>query len=161
MASIFLSFIVIACIGVAASRQFELNSWAAQYANCSLEVRKLTGIAGECGKKQLEELDSCRTRLYNLTEEKGKCIVYEEQIKGNTSLALVKNAEFLMKEMQDYKTQAATNAEEKQSCDKHLRKVEGKMHELIHNITVVVAENEKCQVSWKKCADELEQRSKD
>ena len=62
--------------------------------------------------------------------EKGKCIVFEEQIEGNTSLALVKNAEFLMKEMQDYKNMAAANADKKDLCDKHLRHVETKMHQL-------------------------------
>ena len=153
MASAFLLLFVIACIGVAVNRQFELDRWAAQYSDCSLEVRNLTGIAGECGKKQLGELDSCRKELYNLTEEKGKCIVYEEQIKGNTSLATVKNAQFLMQEMLDYKDQAAANAKKKDSCDEHLRHVEGKMHQLIHNITVVIAENEKCKMSLNKCMD--------
>ena len=69
MASVFLLIFVIACIRVAVNRQLELNSWAAEYSNCSLEVRNLTGIGGECGKKQLEELDSCRKQLYDLREE--------------------------------------------------------------------------------------------
>ena len=131
---------------MAANRQFELGSWAAQYSKCALEVKELTKIAGECGK-QHEELESCRKNLYDLKEERGKCIVYEEQIKGNTSLAVLKNAEFLMNEMHDYKYQAAANAEKRDLCEKHLRHVEGKMHQLIHNITVVVAENEKCKMS--------------
>ena len=63
-----------------------------------------------------------------------------------------------MKEMQDYKTQAAANVEKKDLCDKHLRNVEGKMHQLLHNNTLVVAENEKCKMSLTKCADELEDK---
>ena len=156
MASVFLLLFIIACIRVAANRQLEPNSWAAEYSNCSLEVRKLTGIAGEYGKKQLEELESCRKELYDLREQKGKCIVYEEQIKGKTLLATVESAEFLMKEMQDYKNQAAANAEKKDLCDKHLRHVEGMMHQLMQNLqlTVVIAENEKCKMSLTKCIDE-------
>ena len=123
MASVFLSLFVIACIGVAVNRHLELN-------NCSLEVRKLAGIAEECGKTQL------------------------------TSLETVKKAEFVMQEMQemkDYKNQAAANAEKaRDSCEKHLRNVEGKLHQLIHNITVVVAENEKCKISLKNCFHEFE-----
>ena len=61
-----------------------------------------------------------------------------------------------MKEMQDYKEQAAANADKKDSCDKHLRHVEGKMHQLIHNITVLVAENKMCKMSLSKCIYELE-----
>ena len=161
MTSVFLLVIAIACIVVATSRQFELNSWAAQYANCSLEVKELTKIAGVCGtcNKQLEELDSCRAYLYDLREEKAKCIVYEEQIKGNTSLALVKNAKFLMKELLDYKNQAAANADKRDSLDKYLRHVEGMMRQLIHNVTVVIIENEKCKMSLNKCIDELEDKT--
>ena len=140
--------IVIASICVAAVL-FKLNS-------CSLEVKELTKTTGECGKKQLEELEKCRNDLYDLREMKGKCIVEEQMIKGNSSLALVKNVEFLMQEMQDYKTQAAANADKRDSCEKHLRHVEDTMRQLMHNITVVVAENEKCQVFKKKYADELE-----
>ena len=123
MASVFLSLFVIACIGMAVNRQLELNSWAAEYSNCSLEVKKLTGIAGECSKNQLTSLDK---------------------------------AEFLMQEMQDYKNQAAANADRKDLCDKHLRHVQDKMNQLMHNTTVVVAENEKCQVSLTKCIYDLE-----
>ena len=71
MASVFLSLFVIACISVALNRHFELNS-------CSLEVKELAKTAGECGKKQVEELESCRNKLYELREQKGKCIVYDE-----------------------------------------------------------------------------------
>ena len=83
---------------------------------------------------------------------KGRYLAFKEQI-GNTSLATVHNAQFLMQAMQDYKDQARANAE---SCDKHLRNVEGTLHRLIQNITVVIAENEKCKVSWKMCIDELQ-----
>ena len=103
--SVFL-FLLIVCISVVVNRHFELNSWAAQYSNCSLE---LTKIAAECGK-QHEELESCQKELYD--------------------------AKFLMQEMQFYKNQAAVNAEKRDLCDKHLRRVEGKVYQLIHNITV-------------------------
>ena len=79
---------------------------------------------------------------------------YEEQIKGNTSLATVKNAEFLMKEMQDYKNIAAENADKRDSLDKHLRHVEGTMHQLMQNLTVVIAENERCKMSLTTCIDD-------
>ena len=152
MVSVFLLLFVIACISVAVNRQFELNSWVAEYSNCSLEVRKLTENTGNCGKKQLEELESCQKELYDLRELKGKWIVFEEQIKGNTSLATAVSAEFLM-EMQGYKQLAEANAEMRDLCDKHLRHVEGTMHQLMQNITVVVTENEKCKMSLKKCID--------
>ena len=86
---------------------------------------------------------------------KGRYLAYKEQI-GNTSLATVQNAQFLMQEMQNYKDQATANADKRDSCDKHLRNVEGKLYQLINNITAVVAENERCKVSWNKCIDELE-----
>ena len=155
---IMLTLVVFVCFAVVVHRQLELNSCVTQYSDCSLEVKELK-IAGEWStcKKQLEELEKCRNDLYDLRELKGKCIVFEEQmIKGNSSLALVKNAEFLMKEMQDYKNQAAANADKRDSCEKHLRNVEDTIRQLMHNITVVVAENEKCQVFKKKYADELE-----
>ena len=128
-----------------------------EYSNCTQEVKELSKIRGECDtcKKQREELENCRKDLYDLLEMKGRYLAFKEQI-GNTSLATVLNAQFLMQEMQDYKTQAAANADRRDLCDKHLRHVQDKMNQLIHNISVVVTENEKCKMSWKMCVDELE-----
>ena len=148
-----LTLVVIACIGVGVNRQLELNSCVAQYSDCSLEVKKLTKIAGEydtCKK----DLENCRSERNQLKVLEGKYLAYKEQ-KGNTSLATVQNAQFLMEVMQDYKIQAAKNADRKDLCDKHLRNVEGKLYQLINNITAIVAENERCKVSWNKCVDEL------
>ena len=93
-------------------------------------------------------LENCQNDLYGLREAKGKCAVYEEHLK-DTALATVKNVEFLMKEIQDHKTQAVENADKK---EKQLRE----MHQLIHNITIFVAEKEKYKVMWEKCVDDLE-----
>ena len=144
-------------LGTCKKQLEELEKCQNDYSDCSLEVKELTKIAGEWGtcKKQLEELEKCRKDLYILIEMKGRYLAYKEQI-GNTSLATVHNAQFLMQEMQNYKDQATANADKRDSCDKHLRNVEGKLYQLINNITAVVAENERCKVSWNKCIDELE-----
>ena len=36
-----------------------------------------------------------------------------------------------------------------------MKHVEGMMHQLIKNITVVIAENEKCKLHLKKCMDDM------
>ena len=88
MTSVFLLLFVIACIRVAANRQFKLDSWVAEYSNCSLEVRKLTGIAGEYGKEQLEELESCRKELYDLGEQRANALSMKSRVldEGDTRL---------------------------------------------------------------------------
>ena len=59
--------------------------------------------------------------------------------------------------MQDYKDQAAANADK---SDKHLRHLEDKLDQLIHNLTVVVAENEKCKMSLNMCMNELADKTR-
>ena len=152
-----LTLVVFVCFAVVVHRQLELNSCVAQYSNCTQKLKELSKIWEVCGtcKKQLEELEKYRKDLYDLIERKGKYLAYKEQIGNTSSLATVQNAQFLMQAMQDYKTQAAENADKKDSCDKHLRNVEGKLYQLINYITAVVAENERCKMSWNKCVDEL------
>ena len=51
---------------------------------------------GECRPEQLKELKTCRVDLKKLLVEKGKCLVYEKNIKEDNSKALVKQADDLI-----------------------------------------------------------------
>ena len=96
MASVFLFIIIAACAGLIANRQWELYATVQRNLGCMQMVVDLKHKTGECGPEQLKELKTCRVDLKKLSAEKGKCLVYEENIKEDNSKALVKQANDLM-----------------------------------------------------------------
>ena len=89
----FLFIIVAACVGL---RQWELYAAVQGNLGCTQMVVDLKHKTGKCGPEQLKELKTCRVELKRLSEVKGKCLVYEKNIKEDNSKALVKQADDLM-----------------------------------------------------------------
>ena len=110
---------------------------------------------GECGPEQLKELKSCRAELKNLTEVKGKCLVYEKNIQEANSKAVVKQGDDLMELLSKREDLVAKEAERKESCEKHLREVEVEARRLVNQITVLVQEKEQLNSTYKSCAEQL------
>ena len=156
MASVFLFIIVAACVGLIANRQWELDAEIQRNYRLSNMVVNLEHKTGGCGPEQLEELKSCRMELKNLSEVKGKCLVYEKNIKEDNSKALVKQADDLMLLLSKREDLVAKEAERKDECEKHLRKVEVEARQLVDKMNVLVKEKEDCNTKYQKCNEQLE-----
>lgn len=153
--SLILFVILIASLGVIANRHWELNSAMERNSELTSTVQTLREHRGTCGKEQLDELKECREKLQELIEIKGKCLVFEENLKGNSSLALAKQTEFLMKEMEDFKDRSAKDAERKDKCDEHLQHVQNELNKIVNNVTILILEKEELRTKYKTCNEEL------
>lgn len=111
--------------------------------------------AGKCGDEQLQELKTCRLELKNLTEVKGKCLVYEKNIQEANSKAVVKQGDDLIELLAKREDLVAKEAMRKESCEKHLRDVEVEARRLVSQITVLVQEKEQLNSTYKSCAEQL------
>ena len=138
IASLFLGFIFLLSIGVIANRQLELNSTIDRSRNCTGKVVDLVKDVGKCGKEQLDELKTCREKVNNLTELKGR---YDESQRWHNSTALIKQAEDLMRRLMDIGDLAAKEAEGKDNCNKNLNKVQAEVRQLAVNMTKYVIES--------------------
>ena len=156
----FLFIIVAACAGLIANRQWELDAVIKRNFDCTQMVVDLKHKIGECGQEQLNELNSCQVELKNLSEVKGKCLVYEENIKEDNSKALVKQADDLMVLLSKRDDLAAKEAERKDECEKHLRKVEVEARQLVDKMAVLLKEKEDCNTRYKKCTQQVENCNK-
>ena len=156
MASVFLFIIVAACVGLIANRQWELDAVIKRNFGCTQMVVDLKHKTGECGPEQLKELKTCRVDLKKLSVVKGKCLVYEKNIKEDNSKALVKQADDLMAVLSKREDLIAKEAERKDACEKHLRKVEVEARQLVDKVTVLLKEKEDCNTKYKKCTEKLE-----
>ena len=65
-----------------AERQLELNSTVSMSRNCTGKVVDLVQDVGKCCKEQLDELKTCREKVNNLTELKGR---YDESQREQNS----------------------------------------------------------------------------
>ena len=139
------------------NRQWELDSAIDRSRYCTGRVVDLEKKVGECGQlqEQLTELKNCRNEVKNLTEVKGKCIVYEENLKDQNSKALVKQGDDLLVLLSKRDDFAAKEAEKNDECQKHLRKVEIEARQLVTNVSALVIEKEKCTTNRKVCLDQL------
>ena len=151
--SLILFVILIACLGVIANRHWELNSAVERNLNLTNTVQTLREHKGACGTEQLDELKECRIKLQELFKIEGKCIVHEENLRGNSSLALVKQADFLMKEMEEFKDRSAKDAERKDKCDQHLQHVQSQLSMIMRNATALILEKEEWKNKYQKCEE--------
>ena len=151
----FLFIIVAACVGLIANRQWELEAEIQRNYRLSNAVVDLKHKTGECGPEQLKELKTCRVELKNLSEVKGKCLVYEKNIKEDNSKALVKQADDLMVLLSKREDLVAKEAERKDACEKHLRKVEVEARQLVDKMAVLVKEKEDCNTRYQTCTEQL------
>lgn len=151
--SLILFVILIASLGVIANRHWELNSAIERNLELTTTVQTLREHKGACGTEQLDELKECRIKLQELIEIKGKCLVFEENLRGNSSLALVKQTDFLMKEMEEFKDRSAKDAERKDKCDQHLQHVQNQLSMIMSNATALILEKEEWKNKYKKCQD--------
>ena len=138
-----------------ANRQWELDAAIKRNFGCTQMVVDLKQKTGECGPEQLKELKTCRVELKNLSEVKGKCLVYEQNIKEDNSKALVKQADDLIVLLSKREDLVAKEAERKVECEKHLRKVEVEARQLVNKIAVLVQEKEQLNSSYKICGEQL------
>ena len=138
-----------------ANRQWELDAAIKRNFGCTQMVVDLKHKTGECGPEQLKELKTCRLELKRLSEVKGKCLVYEKNIKEDNSKALVKQADDLMALLSKREDLVAKEAERKDECEKHLRKVEVEARQLVDKMAVLVKEKEDCNTRYQTCTEQL------
>ena len=152
--SLILFVILIASIGVIANRHLELNSALERNLKLISHVETLAELrGGASGTEQLYELKECRIKLQELIKIKGKCLVFEENLRGNSSLALVKQTDFLMKEMEKFKDCSAKDVERKDKCDQHLQHVQNQLSMIMKNATALILEKEEWKNKYQKCKE--------
>ena len=151
----FLFIIVAACVGLIANRQWELEAEIQRNYRLSGMVLDLEHKTGKCGPEQLKELKTCRVELKKLSVVEGKCLVYEKNIKEDNSKALVKQADDLMLLLSKREDLVAKEAERKDACEKHLRKVEVEARQFVDKMAVLVKEKEDCNTRYQTCTEQL------
>ena len=137
-ASVFLFIIVAACVGLIANRQWELD-------NCIKEVIDLKHKTGGCGPEQLEELKTCRVEVKNLTGEKGKCLVFEQNLKEANSKAVVKKVDDLI----------VLLSKREEKCDERLHEAEIEARQLMSQIATLMQQKEQLNSRYKLCDEQL------
>ena len=154
----FLFIAIAACVGLIANRQWELNAAIQMNNDCIDRVVYLKERIGGCGLEQLNELKTCQVDLKKLSEVKGKCLVYEKNIREN-SKSLVKRADdlikLLSKQVDLFAREAKWEAKRKDVCEKHLREVEIEARQLVSQITVLVQEKEQLDSTYRSCVEQL------
>lgn len=153
--SLILFVILIVSIGVTINRHWELKSALERNFNLTSTVETLREHRGKCGTEQITELKNCREKLQELIKIEGKCIVFEDNLKGNNSLALATRTEDLRKDVEDFKNRAAKDAERRDKCDEHLQHVQEELYEIVNNVTVLILEKEDFRMKYKTCSDKL------
>ena len=136
-----------------ANRQWELDAAIQEKNACNKEVMDLKHKTGECGPEQLEELKTCRVEVKNLTGEKGKCLVYEQNIREANSKAVVKRADDLIVLLS---RREEREAERMDVYDKRLREAEIEARKLIKEIATLVQQKEQLNRTYRSCVEHLE-----
>ena len=147
----FLFIIVVACVGLIANRQWELNAAKQEKDDC---INKVINLKYEIGRlKQLEELETCQVELVKkLTEVKGKCLVHEENIREANSKAVVKKADDLIALLSKRDDKDAKRMD---VCVERLREAEIEARQLIKQIATLVQQKEQLNSTYKSCAEQL------
>ena len=155
MASWFLFIFVAACVALIANRQWELDAALKRNFNCTQMIVDSKQTTGKCGQEELKELKTCRIELRKLLEVKGKCLVYEKNLKEHNSEVLIKQADDLMRVLSGQENLVAKEAERKDMCEKHLRNMEVEARQLVNKIVVLVREKEDCNTRYQTCTEQL------
>ena len=113
----------------------KLNSSLSEINNLNLQVVELRGQLTQ-RQKEKRDLKECEEEVKNLTEVKGRFLAMKEE--SNNSLAVVKRADDLL----DQLSQKNANTEDHLvKCTEHLREVEARNYDLVHNITQFIREH--------------------
>ena len=135
-------------MGLIANRQWELNAAIQEKNDCINKVMDLKHITGGCGLEQLKELKTCRVEVKNLTEEKGKCLVFEQNLKEANSKAVVRKADDLI-------VLLSKRVEKLDECHKQLHEAEIEARQLTSQIATLVQQKEQLNSRYKLCDEQL------
>lgn len=147
IATLFLSTILVLALGIIVNRQFELDSVKVSLENCNGERVKLVASSSVCGEKQLQELEKLRADLLEMAEVKGKCLVFEKNLKEKMSEEKNSTA-LIMKQVDDLVLLMAKH-------DESTAKATAKKEQLLHNITVLAQERQKYFMMSESCSEKL------
>ena len=105
----------------------------------------------------LKQYSNCTQQVLSLTQLKGECLVYKKNINtsSTTSLIVDKQADALIKTIENRDKQVLSEGEKKEKCYEQLKKLDEELRQLKVHTQELASDKELLNTKYAKCSDVL------